>query len=465
MPTLTPSFADFLPEWVARQRWYTAKGRTPQLQRVGGLRYQDPEGEVGVETWLVQDDGGPAPVVYQIPLTYRGAPEPELAHALVAQAEHSELGPRWIYDGCHDPVYARLLLSTILGGETVESDGGAQYGRAAGHRAGGDGAMTAHTAGEQVRVLRGEQSNTSIIFEGEDGPPVICKVFRVLADGRNPDVVVQEALAAAGSTRVPAPLGDLYGEWPGAGDQRRHGHLAFAQEFLPGVEDAWRVAVRAAADGADLTERATHLGSAVASVHRDLAAAFPTHEATAPVRSQLRATWRHRATAALLEVPGLEEHRETIAAVYARTENTTWPGLQRIHGDLHLGQVIEAPGRGWLLLDFEGEPLRPLGERTAPDLALRDVAGILRSLDYAAGAALREHGAEVADDWVARARGAFLDGYAREAGRDPREDAELLAALELDKALYEAVYEVRNRPEWLSIPVSGVRRLLGVTAP
>src|SRR5690606_17907631 len=99
MPTLTPAFPDFLPEWVARQRWYTAKGRTPLLRRVGGLRHQDPDGEVGVETWLVQDDGGPSPVVYQVPLTYRGAPVPELEHALVAQAEHSELGPRWIYDG------------------------------------------------------------------------------------------------------------------------------------------------------------------------------------------------------------------------------------------------------------------------------------------------------------------------------------------------------------------------------
>src|SRR5699024_9900358 len=148
-----------------------AKGRTPLLRRVGGLRHQDPDGEVGVETWLVQDDGGPSPVVYQVPLTYRGAPVPELEHALVAQAEHSELGPRWIYDGCHDPVYARLLLTTILESGTAESDGGAQYGRASGHRASGDGAMGAHTGGEQMRVLRGEQSNPSIIFEGEDGPP------------------------------------------------------------------------------------------------------------------------------------------------------------------------------------------------------------------------------------------------------------------------------------------------------
>lgn len=460
MATLTPPFAEFLPGWVARQRWYTAKGSTPRLRRIGGLRYTDPAGEVGIDTHLVQDDSGPQPVVYQVPLTYRSAPVEGLEHALVARTEHSELGTRWVYDGCHDPVGARALLTTILGEHTVVSDAGGAGGRATGHRAKGPGAMQHHTRGEWVRVLRGEQSNTSVIFEGDDGPPVICKVFRVVVDGANPDVVVQEALADAGSTRVPAPLGDLSGEWTGPGGERRHAHLAFAQEFLPGVEDAWRVAVRAAAAGTSLGARASELGAAVAAVHRDLAAAFPVHEPTEPVRAALRATWRDRAAAALLAVPELEQHREAITAVYARAEESRWPRLQRIHGDLHLGQVIDAPGRGWLLLDFEGEPLRPLPERTAPDLALRDVAGMLRSLEYAAGAAHREHGADVPAAWVTAARTAFLDGYAREAGHDPRSDAALLTALELDKALYEAVYEVRNRPDWLPIPVAGVRRLL-----
>src|SRR5690606_16354531 len=204
MPTVTPSFRDVLPGWIGRQRWYTAKGRTPELRRVGGLRFEDPDGEVGIETWLLRDEAGPAPVVYQVPLTYRSAPAPELEHALLAQVEHSELGPRWVYDACHDPAGARALLAAIVTGEAVVSDGGAGLGRATGHRAGGPGAMRAHTAGESVRVLSGEQSNTSIIFEGEDGPPVICKVFRVVAEGRNPDVVVHEALADAGSTRVPA---------------------------------------------------------------------------------------------------------------------------------------------------------------------------------------------------------------------------------------------------------------------
>ncbi|GMA88683.1 hypothetical protein GCM10025868_39330 [Angustibacter aerolatus] len=151
------------------------------------------------------------------------------------------------------------------------------------------------------------------------------------------------------------------------------------------------------------------------------------------------------------------------------------PALQRVHGDYHLGQVLDAgPVRGWVLLDFEGEPLRPLAERSEPDLALRDVAGMLRSFDYAAGhvvvaapdgsavdpAAL----AEQAERWSASCRDAFCRGYATVAGHDPREDAALLRALELDKALYEVVYETANRPAWLPIPLRAVDRLLGADA-
>lgn len=460
MATLTPPFPQFLPAWMAQQRWYTAQGATPELRRVGGLRFQDPAGEVGIETWLLLDEAGPRPILYQVPLTYRGAPVEGLEHALVTQAEHSELGPRWIYDGCHDPVGAQVILDAILTEQEVVSDAGAQYGTATGHRATGPGALPEPTGGGRARVLSGEQSNTSIIYEGTDGAPVICKIFRVLAAGENPDVAVQLALAGAGSSHVPAPLGALHGSWPDPGGGTQHGHLAFAQEYLPGVEDAWRVAVQAARAGAPFTRQAAGLGAAVASVHRDLAATFPTEPSTAAGSAALRDTWHRRARSAVQEVPELDGYAAAVTATYARTGAVTWPQQQRIHGDLHLGQVLDAPGRGWILLDFEGEPLRPLGERTAPDLALRDVAGMLRSLDYAAGAALRQYGARVPEDWVPAARTAFLDGYAREAGTDPRDDAELLAALELDKALYEAVYETRHRPAWREIPLDALARLL-----
>src|SRR5690606_24404419 len=151
------------------------------------LRYEDPAGEVGIETWILRDDSGAQPVVYQVPLTYRGSPVPGLEHALVAQAEHSELGPRWVYDGCHDPVGARALIKTILAEREVRSGGAEGTGAARGHRAHGAGAVAGELRVRGSRVLSGEQSNTSIIVEATtaDGAPrpVICKVFRVLADG------------------------------------------------------------------------------------------------------------------------------------------------------------------------------------------------------------------------------------------------------------------------------------------
>jgi maltokinase len=118
------------------------------------------------------------------------------------------------------------------------------------------------------------------------------------------------------------------------------------------------------------------------------------------------------------------------------------------------------PDRGWVLLDFEGEPLRPLAERSLPDQPLRDVAGMLRSFDYAAGSWEQSHPGASAREWAVDAQRAFLDGYAAESGRDPRADSALLTAFQLDKALYEVVYEARNRPTWLTIPTAAVARLL-----
>jgi predicted trehalose synthase len=142
-----------------------------------------------------------------------------------------------------------------------------------------------------------------------------------------------------------------------------------------------------------------------------------------------------------------------------------WPRFQRIHGDLHLGQVLLVPGRGWVLLDFEGEPLRPMDERSEPDSPLRDVAGMLRSFDYVAGTLELEGGDGAAGRVAAdAARAAYLEGYAAGIGEPVETHARLLAAFELDKALYECVYEVRNRPDWLPIPERAVHRLLEAVA-
>jgi len=296
---------------------------------------------------------------------------------------------------------------------------------------------------------------------------VICKVFRVVADGENPDVSVQSALALAGSRFVPEPIGTVWAEWTGPLTATRNsGHLAFVQEFLPGVEDAWRVALGSAAAGEDFSDPARALGAATAAVHRDLARVFPTVESTPDVVDQLCSTMRERYRLAAREVPELARHSGAVAGVFARAQAASWPRLQRIHGDYHLGQVLDAPGRGWVLIDFEGEPLRPLTERTLPDIPLRDVAGMLRSFSYVGATIARRDPAAgpAALAWTTTARAAFLQGYREQDGDSLTGQEPLLAAFELDKAIYESVYESRNRPSWLPIPLLAVAGLVDQAA-
>jgi len=458
---ITPSKVDLVAAWIGRQRWYAAKGRAPKLRRLFAWRLDDPLGEVGVETLIFADDASSPPVLYQVPLTYRAAAREGADAALVGIVEHSILGTRYVYDAPHDPVYAERLFALATGGtravSSAQTDTLEEQVRGTGEGLGWSVVSS--------RVLSGEQSNTSIIAIAVDDEgferPVITKVFRALADGENPDVVLQGALAAAGCTRVPASLGAVQGTWPAAiGEKLEHGHLAFAQEFLPGAQDAWREALVAAGRNDDFTARAADLGAATAEVHALLAERLPGEPADAGRVRETVEEMRTRFRAALAEVPALAAHTHTIEATFTAASRANWPAFQRIHGDFHLGQVLEAPDRGWVLLDFEGEPLRPLAERNRTDQPLRDIAGMLRSFDYAGGSIEQQNRGVSAREWVTAAQDGFLAGYAAVAGSDPRDAGALLSAYIVDKALYEIVYEARNRPTWMTIPLAAIDRLL-----
>lgn len=278
--------------------------------------------------------------------------------------------------------------------------------------------------GVEFRVLDAEQSNTSVVF----GEQVILKVFRRVVGGINPDIELTRVLGRAGNPHIAPLLGTF-----GIVEDGVPFSLAMVSAYAPGAISGWDLATRGSFDG-----ESHRLGEAVASVHATLAAELGTSTATVPVER-----FRARLVAAVADVPQLESYRAAIEERYASVTGAP-VAVARVHGDLHLGQVLRTT-RTWLLIDFEGEPGAPLDQRRQQDSPLRDVAGMLRSFDYAGSGSRAE----------------FCAGYASVAGADPRADAEVLAAYELDKAIYEARYEALYRPDWLHIPMRGIGRLLG----
>ena len=279
-------------------------------------------------------------------------------------------------------------------------------------------------AGTDSRVIDGEQSNTSVVF----GERVILKLFRRVVCGVNPDIELSRVLGRAGNPHTAALLGTISATLDG-----EPWDLAMLTAFAADAVSGWDLAT-----GGAFGVEAYRLGQAVASVHATLASALGTTASTAPVEMM-----RARLASAVTDVPELAGYRGAIEQRYAAVDGAPVT-VQRIHGDLHLGQVLRTPDT-WLLIDFEGEPGRPLAQRRQPDSPLRDVAGMLRSFDYAGcGDAA-----------------AFCDGYAAAAGMEPRANADVLSAYELDKAVYEARYEARYRPGWLHIPLRAIERLAG----
>jgi maltokinase len=434
-----PSTAESLAPWIARQRWYSGKGTAPRLRMLAALPVPSTDPSASIQLLLVADDADERIPVYQVPVLERAGVDPERAGYAIGPSDSGGT----LYDAPHDPAFSVSLLEAMTGGAADLGDAPIR----------GSG------------VLMGEQSNTSIVVGREGAVDLVIKVFRVVHHGDNPDAELQSVLSAAGIPFVPRFFGEVVGEWTDGHDESGTGHLAVVQEFITGAEDAWRIALRAAADLRPFTEEARALGRATATMHETLAVRMDTREPSIGDTVSMAAIWHSRLGTALRDAPALEPLRLEIESVYDAAQEEVWPVLQRIHGDLHLGQILHAPDGRWVFIDFEGEPLRTMSERSKPEPALRDVAGMLRSFDYAAasGDPAVTSGGEPSPGsraWAEDCRTAFLEGYSEVSTSDPLAHRELLDALELDKAVYEVSYESRNRPAWIGIPLRAVARLV-----
>ncbi|RKN09321.1 maltokinase N-terminal cap-like domain-containing protein [Streptomyces radicis] len=457
---LLRSLTGLLARWLPRQRWFAGKGRplsgltliaaTELLPCTAG------GGAPGLLHLLIRTRQSPAPGshappvgdCYQLLLGVRDALPPSLGPALVGRPSEGPLRGASVYEALHDPRLAAVLLERL---RTPGRLGTLSFRRAPG----------AHIPeGLPARLMTSEQSNSSVVY----GESHILKLFRRVSPGVNPDLELPLALAAAGCPRVPGPSAWFEAAWPGTVSEPLT--LGVLAPFLPGSVDGWQLAIQYLGRRADFTSAAHSLGRATAEVHTTLAEALPTSVMGRAQLEQAATGMSERLAEAAAAVPALRPYRAGLRRAFEALADFARRGgtcpVQRLHGDLHLGQVLLTPdarGRGmhWSIIDFEGEPARPLAERRRPGPVARDIAGMLRSFDYAAAQA-RAAGSWV-DGWSRASRAAYCRGYAEAAGSDPLERPELLRAHETDKAVYEVLYEARHRPAWLHVPMAAIRRL------
>lgn len=438
------SFEETLAAWLPSQRWFAGKG-APIHDLVIAADTTLAPGDPGLRHLIVTVFQPGQADSYQLFVGLRSQVPDWLRHAVIGPDEGATA-----YDALHDPGLTGLLLDLIASPREV---GPLRFRREPGAEI---------ETGLDSLALTAEQSNTSLVF----GESAILKVFRRPAPGPNPDLEVPRALARLGSPHVAAPLGWIETATDGADTV-----LAILSTYLRSASDGWSLAATsvrdlladgaadAASAGGDFAGEAERLGAATAAVHRALATAFGSRLLPPGAARELAGQMSRKLDRALATAPALAPHAGTARAAFADLAAQDAPlRVQRVHGDYHLGQVLRTHA-GWVVLDFEGEPAAPLDERRAASSPLRDVAGMLRSLDYAARCQLPAHDGDqrvhdAARDWVRRNQDAFCSGYAGAGGADPGAHAVLLRALVLDKAVYEVMYEARHRPSWLPIPLS-----------
>jgi trehalose synthase-fused probable maltokinase len=467
-----------LAAFLAARRWFGLKGREldeARLAAVVDLRPAIP----AVVTQLEVAAGGTR-ARYQVPLAVLAAPPPGAPEPAAVLARVEARGAAGLLvDAVEDPRFTRGLGAALGAGAT--------FGAGPRLRAAPVGAPFALPP--RARVLGAEQSNTSIVY----GEEAILKLYRRLAPGEQPDVELGRFLTTrARFPHTPALRATLTFEDGGAPVV-----AGMLQRFVPGAVDLWSHTLAVSrptfADGpraapADVVAEATRLGRVTRALHEALASDPADPElapwpATAVDTARWGAAVRAMATQALdlcatrvaagtLPPPVAALARDAVAgraAALARIDGLAATvggdgGMQiRHHGDYHLGQVLRAPDGELLIIDFEGEPARPLAERRARHTPLRDVSGMLRSYAYAAASLGAETEAPPARAaaWEGATRAAFLNGYFARGPRAlfPRAAparAALLALLETEKAFYEVVYELQHRPAWAWIPLGAL---------
>ncbi|MFF0159494.1 maltokinase [Streptomyces sp. NPDC005263] len=443
-PDLLASLDPLLREWLPRQRWFAGKGRpVAGFSLVAATELLPPTASQGLYHLLVRAHQplalGSAPHpgdCYQLLIGVREALPPRLAPALIGHVDEGPLAGHTVYEALHDPRPAELLLEALrtqarIGGLRFERDPRQEI-----------------RDGLVPRLMTAEQSNSSIVY----GDTFILKLLRRVVPGVNPDLELPLALAREDCPRVPAPTGWIRAELAGESYV-----LGVLQPFVQGASDGWELALRELAKSEDFSAEARALGRATAEVHTALARALPTATLGHTQLNMLVDGMIERLEAATQAVPALRPYEPGLRSAFTALadladEGRTWTA-QRVHGDLHLGQCLRSPAGQWSLIDFEGEPSKPLAERRMPQPTARDIAGMLRSFDYAALSA-----DPPSPGWAQTCRAAYCSGYAEVSGVDPRMDPVLLRACETDKAIYEVVYEARHRPDWLPVPMAAIER-------
>jgi maltokinase len=472
----TAELAGLFEHWLPGQRWYAGKSRPVESIRPGML------GSFGqrpteVQIWLIDVsyvDGGQE--TYQVPLRVNADSDDALDHARLGQLTGADGQTLYVYDALWDKPHSQEWLRALVDGgnhDAIEFH------------------LTTDTdaipAGATGRVLTGEQSNTSLVFGDQANRQAILKVFRRLEVGINPDIEVHEALGRVNGRHIArlfgyitADFGVGQGNFEQVANQDQQVSLAMLQEFMPGATDGWELAKNSVRDlmaeadlhaeeaGGDFASEAFRLGLATAEVHADLVTALGTHDISVEDMRARADAMLDRLNDTLVLVPDLAPVADRLRECYEAFAASPPITVQRVHGDLHLGQVLRTVN-GWTVLDFEGEPVKSIADRRESDAPLRDVAGMLRSFDYAAYHQIVDLGSNSqrnyrAAEWADRNRAAFQAGYAHanraEGQVSPAAASVLLRAFEADKAVYEAAYEARNRPAWLAVPLASLGRLV-----